>query len=37
MKDNKLIGSIRSTTVNCTYNCTHRGKVSKYVICTTTM
>ena len=25
------------TTVNCTYNCTHSGKVSKYVICTTTM
>ena len=25
------------TTVNCTYNYTHSGKVSKYVICTTTM
>ena len=37
MKKNKLIGSIWSTTVDCTYNCTHRGKVSKYVICTTTM
>ena len=37
MKNNKLIGSIRSTTVDCTYNYTHRGKVSKYVICTTTM
>ena len=25
------------TTVNCTYNYTPSGKVSKYVICTTTM
>ena len=25
------------TTVDCTYNYTHSGKVSKYVICTTTM
>ena len=29
MKNNKLIGSIRLTTVNCTYNYTHSGKVSK--------
>ena len=36
-ENNKLIGSIWSTTVNCTYNHTHSGKVSKYVICTTTI
>ena len=37
MKNNKLIGSIWLTTVDCTYSYTHSGKVSKYVICTTTM
>ena len=25
------------TAVNCTYNYTHRGKVSKYTTCTTTI
>ena len=33
---NKLI-KYGLTTVNCTYNYTHSGKVSKYKICTTTM
>ena len=33
---NKLI-KYDLTTVNCTYNCSHSGKVSKYVICTITM
>ena len=37
MKNNKLIESIWLTTVDCRYNYTHSGKVSKYVICTTTM
>ena len=37
MKINKLIGSIWLTTVDCTYDYTHSGKVGKYVICTTTM
>ena len=36
-ENNKLIESIWLTTVDCTYNYTHHGKVSKYVICTTTM
>ena len=36
MKNNKLIGSIQLTTVDCTYNYSHSGKVSIY-ICTTTM
>ena len=35
-ENNKLI-MYDLTTVNCTYNYTHSGKVSKYVICTTTM
>ena len=35
-ENNKLI-MYGLTTVNCTYNYTHSGKVSKYVICTTTM
>ena len=35
-ENNKLI-KYDFTTVNCTYNYTHSGKVSKYVICTTTM
>ena len=34
--NNKLI-MYDLTAVNCTYNYTHSGKVSKYVICTTTM
>ena len=35
-ENNKLI-KYDLTTVDCTYNYTHSGKVSKYVICTTTM
>ena len=35
-ENNKLI-KYDLTTVNCTYNYTHSGKVSKYVISTTTM
>ena len=35
-KNNKLI-KYDLTTVDCTYNYTHSGKVSKYVICTTTI
>ena len=35
-ENNKLI-KYDLTTVNCTYNYTHSGKVSKYVICTTIM
>ena len=37
MKNNKLIEHYGLTTVDCTYNDTHSGKVSKYIICTTTM
>ena len=42
MKNNKLDENNKLimndlTAVNCTYNYTHSGKVSKYVICTTTM
>ena len=42
MKNNKLNENNKLimydlTAVNCTYNYTHRGKVSKYVICITTM
>ena len=36
-ENNKLIEQYGLTTVDCTYNYTHSGKVSKYVICTTTM
>ena len=35
-ENNKLI-KYDLTTVDCTYNYTHCGKVSKYVICTTTI
>ena len=36
-ENNKLIRYDDLTTVDCTYNYTHSGKVSKYVICTTTI
>ena len=35
-KNNKLT-KYDLTTVDCTYNYTHHGKVSKYIICTTTI
>ena len=35
-ENNKLI-KYDLMTVDCTYNYTHHGKVSKYVICTTTI
>ena len=37
LNENNKLFKYDLTTVNCTYNYTHCGKVSKYVICTTTM